>query len=221
MVSGSPAMSGAASAISAIKPSMTPPAKRVGLRRMKRRRPDLCRTGASVLATGPAMVSAAAFMSTLAPPRLSSRGRRSRSPGSKNTGSAHGGTPGVHGFRARTFGPPRNDSGTETSASIPDPRIEEGVGEVAHEVDDHVDAREQQDHPLDDRVVALRDRVDDEAADPRDVEDRLGDDDAADKKRDADADHGHDRDAGVLQRVLQQHRPGRDALGLGGADVIL
>ena len=80
---------------------------------------------------------------------------------------------------------------------------------------------EHQDQPLHDRIVALQHGIDGEAAEPRDVEHGLGDDDARDQQRDADADHRDDRHGGVLQRMQQQHAVGRQALGVGGADVVL
>src|SRR2546423_15224232 len=46
-----------------------------------------------------------------------------------------------------------------TRTSIPDPRIEDDVGEVDEEVDDHVEHREEQDHRLHRRKVAREHRV--------------------------------------------------------------
>ncbi|MHC2149894.1 hypothetical protein ACVIW3_000823 [Bradyrhizobium diazoefficiens] len=39
-------------------------------------------------------------------------------------------------------------------ASVPDPRIEQGVGDVDQEIDDDIDQRGQQDHRLYHRIVA-------------------------------------------------------------------
>src|SRR5687768_11062267 len=72
--------------------------------------------------------------------------------------------------------------------SVADARIEVHVGEVHREVHEHVGAREDQDHALDDGIVAPQDRVHREAPDARDGEHGLGDDRAADQERDADAD---------------------------------
>src|SRR3546814_9626666 len=44
-------------------------------------------------------------------------------------------------------------------ASVPDTRIEEGVADVDQQVHQHLGPRKQDDQPLDDRVVALQDRV--------------------------------------------------------------
>ena len=79
------------------------------------------------------------------------------------------------------------------------------VAEVDEQVDQHVGGREHQDDALDDRIVAAQDRIDGQPADAGDREHRLGDDDAADQQRDADADDRHDRHRGVLQRVADQH----------------
>ena len=45
--------------------------------------------------------------------------------------------------------------------------------------------------------------------------------DAADQQRDADADHRDDRHRGVAQRMAHQHARFGQALGAGGADVVL
>ena len=41
------------------------------------------------------------------------------------------------------------------------------------------------------------------------------------RMRDAEADHGQDRHGGVAQRMAHQHDPVGEALGAGGADVVL
>src|SRR5262245_11037139 len=48
------------------------------------------------------------------------------------------------------------------SPSDSDPRIEERVGDVYQQVDEHVGARREQDDPLDERVVAREHGLDDE-----------------------------------------------------------
>ena len=70
-------------------------------------------------------------------------------------------------------------------------------------------------------IVALQHGIDGEPAEARDVEHGLGDDHARDQQRNADADHRDDRHRGVLQRMQQQHAVGRQALGVGGADIVL
>src|SRR5690242_7561609 len=54
--------------------------------------------------------------------------------------------------------------------------IEDDVGEVDGEVHEHVEARDADDHALDDGIVAPQHRGDDQAAEPGDVEDLLDDD---------------------------------------------
>src|SRR5437870_9608320 len=80
-----------------------------------------------------------------------------------------------------------------TRASVTDPRIEEHVREVDEQVDEHVDDREEQDHRLHRRVVAREDGVHREPPEPGNAVDGLGDDDAADQPRDAEADARGDR----------------------------
>src|SRR5436190_17167835 len=62
-------------------------------------------------------------------------------------------------------------SSAMATMSVADPRIEEGVGDVDHQVDQHLGRGEDQDQALDDRIVTLQHRVDGEAAEARDVED--------------------------------------------------
>src|SRR3546814_8333072 len=59
-------------------------------------------------------------------------------------------------------------------ASVPDTRIEEGVADVDQQVHQHLGPRKQDDQPLDDRVVALQDRVHRQPSEAGNVEDRLG-----------------------------------------------
>ena len=85
----------------------------------------------------------------------------------------------------------------------------------------HHDHGDQHHEVLHDRIVAPADRLDQEAGDAGDVEHGLGDDQAADQERRLDADHGDDRQNGVLQRVMIIDRSLGGALGAGGADIIL
>src|SRR5882762_3907496 len=73
--------------------------------------------------------------------------------------------------------------------------IEDDIEEVHPEVDEHVDAGDDEDHALDHRVVAPDDRVHREAAEPWQREHALGHDGAADEQREPDAD---DRDDGQV-----------------------
>src|SRR5687767_14756130 len=74
--------------------------------------------------------------------------------------------------------------------SVADPRVEEHVREVDHQVDQYVDEGEEQDHALDGWEVARQHRIDRQPAEPRDGVYRLGDHHAADQDGDADADYG-------------------------------
>src|SRR5690349_19874455 len=74
----------------------------------------------------------------------------------------------------------------EAAMSVADARIEQRIAQVHDEVDEHVGAREDEHHPLDDRIVASQDRVHREPADARDREHGLGHDRAPNQERDAD-----------------------------------
>ncbi len=91
--------------------------------------------------------------------------------------------------------------------------VEHRIEHVDHEIDDDIRAREHEDDALDHRIVAAQDRVDRQAAEAGDGEHALGDDDAADQQRDADADHRHDRNRGVAQRMPHQYAGGGEAFG--------
>src|SRR5690606_24390318 len=106
------------------------------------------------------------------------------------------------------FGGDRGGGDAHGPTSVADAGIEEGIGDVDRQIDEDVDQREQQDHPLDDGIVALQHRVDDEPAEAGDVEDGLGDDHTADQGSDADADYSHDRHGGILERMQQEHAIG-------------
>ena len=65
----------------------------------------------------------------------------------------------------------RRRSGRPVAPSVPDPRIEVGVGEVHHKVNEHVEQRYGEDRPLNYRVVPAEHRVYDEPAQTRNGED--------------------------------------------------
>src|SRR4051794_14683428 len=54
----------------------------------------------------------------------------------------------------------RARSSARTAMSVPDPRIEEGVGDVDDQVHDHLGSGEHQDQPLHDGIVALQHGID-------------------------------------------------------------
>src|SRR4029079_18342750 len=81
----------------------------------------------------------------------------------------------------------------------PDSRIQEAVGHVHDEVDDHEDRGDQEDPALDDRDVALEDRRDDDRPEARTREDDLDHDGAAEEGADLETEHRHDRNEGVAE----------------------
>src|SRR5215213_3651397 len=105
--------------------------------------------------------------------------------------------------------------------SIPDPWVEECVDDVDHQVHDDDGQRRDQDGALHDRQVALLDRVVGEAPDARDVEDGLREDRAAEQDAQVEAEDGDDRGDRGAQAVLEDDLPLVEALGAGGADVVL
>src|SRR5689334_16868666 len=56
----------------------------------------------------------------------------------------------------------------EAATSVADARIEQRIAEIHEQVDDHVGAREDEHHALDDRIVAPQDRVHGQPPDARD-----------------------------------------------------
>src|SRR3954469_22709808 len=66
-------------------------------------------------------------------------------------------------------------------------RVDEGVEDVDDQVRDDDEERADQDRSLDHRKIGVLDRVVREPADPRDVEDGLGEDRAAEQDADVDA----------------------------------
>src|SRR4029450_7938876 len=105
--------------------------------------------------------------------------------------------------------------------AIAHPRVENAVEHVDEQIAEDDDDGDEHDEVLHDRIVAPENRLDQEARDPRQIEDRLGDPGAADEKRELDADDRDDRE----QRVLERVPPDDDAPGLSlgprRADVVL
>ena len=95
------------------------------------------------------------------------------------------------------------------------------VGQVDCQIDQDIDGREQQDHALDNRVVAADDGIHGETADAGNGKHALRDNHAGDQQRDANADYCHNRHCRVLQSMPQQHRTGCQSFGVRGAHVIL
>src|SRR3989442_276649 len=99
--------------------------------------------------------------------------------------------------------------------SITYPRIEQHVRKIDRQIDQHVDRGKNQDHALDDGIVAAQDGVDGEAADAGQREHCLGDNGAADQQCDAHADDRHHGNRGVLERMADQHLLRRKPFRLG------
>src|SRR4030095_8322885 len=106
------------------------------------------------------------------------------------------------------------------SSGVPDPWIQEGVREIDDQVDDDERERRHEREALHLLIVARDDRVDAEGAEARHREQRLHDDGAPDEEADLETHHGHGRDQGILQGVLQDDRPLAQALGARGRDVL-
>ena len=106
----------------------------------------------------------------------------------------------VHGFAAASAAVRRRDA-----------RIEPGIGQVDEKVGQHEEEHDDQHAGLHDGIVARVDGVVDQRADAGPREDDLGEDRAAEQAADAEAEHRHRRDRGILQRVFV------DDLGVGDA----
>src|SRR5205809_3909672 len=75
------------------------------------------------------------------------------------------------------------------------------IEQVRHEVHEHEHHRHEQDAPLDGGKVALFDRAQHVAAEPRPAEDRLGENAAGEVVAGVKAEHGDHRDEGVAEAV--------------------
>src|SRR5262245_49109020 len=85
--------------------------------------------------------------------------------------------------------------------SVPDARIEVGVARIHGEVHEHHHGDDEEIDALDDGIVALIDRVEEEAPHARQSKDGLEDHHAAEDLRDLGAEDGDDRDQRVLEAV--------------------
>src|SRR5690625_161697 len=103
---------------------------------------------------------------------------------------------------------------------IAHPGVEEAVGQVDQQVDQHEQEREHQDRALDDGEVAGVDRLDDEAADAGPGEHDLGHHGTAEQRSELYADDGDDRQQGVAESMLVNDDVVAQAFGAGGAHVV-
>src|SRR5438445_10972518 len=122
--------------------------------------------------------------------------------------------------------PARGRAPAETATStrltaIADPRIENAVEHVDQQIGEDHDDGDEHDEVLHDRIITPENRLHQEARDPRQIEDGLGDHEAADEKRELDADDGDDREQRVLERVTPDDDASGLSLGPRGPDVVL
>src|SRR3954470_14088973 len=105
--------------------------------------------------------------------------------------------------------------------SVPHSRVEERVDHVDDQVQQDDEERAEQDGALDRRQIALLDRVEGQAADAGDVEDRLGEDGAAEQDAEVQAEDRDDRRDRRAHAVLEDDASLPEALRAGGAYVVL
>src|ERR1051326_4833132 len=108
-----------------------------------------------------------------------------------------------------------------SGAAIPDPWVEYRVRDVGEEVAGHGDEREDQCDPLDEGQVVVADAGEQVVADALHLEDGLDDGRRADQPANVQPDDGDEGEQGIAQRVPDEAPPRRDAVGLGGDDVVL
>ncbi len=99
--------------------------------------------------------------------------------------------------------------------------VGQGVDGVGDEVYGYVGEADGEDAALDEGVVAVGDGGERQAAEAGPAEDRLGDDGAGQQRAELEADDRQDGVQRVAECVAVDHRIFRQALGAGGADVVL
>src|SRR5262245_37549752 len=112
-------------------------------------------------------------------------------------------------------------TGTPTGLAIAHAWIEHAVQHVHEEVREDDDDRDEHDEVLHDRVVAPQDGLYQEACNAGQIEDGLGHHQAADQKRELDADDSDHRQDRVLERVAPDDHAAGLALGPRRADIVL
>ena len=90
--------------------------------------------------------------------------------------------------------------------------------DVGDEVDEDDEDRQDERRTQDDRIVACRDLVDQQAADPWYREDVLDHDCAADQEREVDSEHHDERRDRIPEDVAMQDREPADPLDAGGVE---
>src|SRR5262245_65626887 len=106
------------------------------------------------------------------------------------------------------------------SSGVPDPRIQESVGEIDDQVDDDERERRHEREALHLLVVARDDGIDAEGAEPGHREECLHHDGPADEEAHLEAHHGNCRDQRVIERVIVEDRPTEQGLGALGGTVL-
>src|SRR5215213_8944133 len=104
---------------------------------------------------------------------------------------------------------------------VADARVEPGIEQVDDEVGEHEDGDHQHGQRLRHDVVLVLHRLHEQPADAVQVEDLLGDDQAADQEGELDADQGDHRQQRVLERMAVDDDLLEQPFGTGGADIVL
>src|SRR6266536_5549048 len=106
-------------------------------------------------------------------------------------------------------------------SAISDPGIDPAIEQVHGQVAQDEAHRDAQDHALHQWIVAREYRVHHEAPHPGQGEHVLGDHCSADQRAELEAEHGDDRDEGVLEHVATDDARLRKPLGPRGTHVVL
>src|SRR5919201_3194510 len=157
--------------------------------------PRFCASGSYGASSGAASAMTMAASSTAAP-NGASRARVARRSASQR--------------RSRTVTASRV---TSARSANPDSGIDPAIQQVDEQIAHDEAERDQQDHALDERIVAREDRVDDEPSHARQREDVFRDDGTADQRAELKPEHGHDGDQRILQHMTADDDPLRKALG--------
>src|SRR5882724_5392427 len=143
-----------------------------------------------------ARIASSTMMSTTARPISAPRFSMNAS---QNARSSRGGAPAVPATAA--------SAGSCASATMADARIDDAVKHVDDQVDENDERGDQHHAALQGRIVASRDALDQPFSDAGPGEDGLGEHRARDERAYRKADHGHDRNHRVAQRVQADHAP--------------
>src|SRR2546425_686935 len=163
-----------------------------------------------------ARTAASSITRTRAPPMVPSGLRRSIV---IQTSAYHGSDRGSRRTSTSIVG--RGTGVTDMALPVPDPRIEERVGQIDDQVEPDDHRRHDQVHRLHHRVVQTRQRFEEEQAHAGETKDRLDDDGSPDIERRLQADQAHHGDQRVLERVAEHDRALGQAFRPGGTDVVL